>query len=60
MSGPFSKGPFLLMDIAIDAGDSRFYGGIHYQPSINIGLRQGKTVAADIINTLSSVTEFKK
>lgn len=39
-------------DIAVDAGNSRFYGGIHYQPSINTGLIQGKTVADNILETL--------
>ena len=29
-------------EFALDAGNSRFYGGIHYQPSINIGLKLGK------------------
>ena len=39
-------------DIATDAGDSRFYGGIHYQPSINAGLIQGRTVGDNIIGIL--------
>ena len=38
--------------IATDAGNSRFYGGIHYQPSINIGLKQGGTVADNILREL--------
>jgi len=36
----------------IDAGNSRFYGGIHYQPSIDIGLEQGRKVAQNIISKL--------
>jgi hypothetical protein len=39
-------------DIATDAGNSRFYGGIHYQPSINAGLKQGRTVGDNIIRNL--------
>ena len=39
-------------DIGVDAGNSRFYGGIHYQPSINAGLKQGTTVGSNIINRL--------
>jgi hypothetical protein len=39
-------------DIGVDAGNSRFYGGIHYQPSINAGLKQGKTVGTNIVNRL--------
>jgi hypothetical protein len=35
-----------------DAGNSRLYAGIHYQPSINTGLLQGRKVAQNIINTL--------
>jgi len=31
-------------DIGVDAGNSRFYGGIHYQPSIDTGLIQAQTV----------------
>lgn len=36
----------------IDAGNSRLYAGIHYQPSINAGLVQGRKVAENIINKL--------
>jgi len=38
--------------IATEAGNSRFYGGIHYQPSIDLGLKEGKKVAANILNKL--------
>ena len=41
-------------DIAVDAGNSRFYGGIHYQPSIDAGLKQGRIVGGNIIGSLSS------
>ena len=34
--------------IGEDAGNSRLYAGIHYQPSINTGLEQGRKVAANI------------
>jgi hypothetical protein len=42
--------------IATDAGNSRFYGGIHYQPSINTGLKQGRTVADNILKELGLST----
>ncbi|HTR29737.1 MAG TPA: vanadium-dependent haloperoxidase [Puia sp.] len=45
--------------IANDAGNSRFYGGIHYQPSINIGLKQGWTVADNILGSLGLSTGKK-
>jgi hypothetical protein len=47
-------------DIGIDAGNSRFYAGIHYQPSIDAGLNQGRTVGTNIISSLSQFTESKK
>lgn len=47
-----------LRDIGADAGNSRFYGGIHYQPSIDIGLKQGRTVGTNIINSLSKITKL--
>ncbi len=46
--------------IGVDAGNSRFYGGIHYQPSIDAGLKQGETVGANIINSLFEFSESKK
>ena len=39
-------------EFALDAGNSRFYGGIHYQPSINTGLKEGTTVGDNIVNSL--------
>jgi hypothetical protein len=36
----------------IDAGNSRLYAGIHYQPSIDAGLVQGRKVAQNIISKL--------
>ena len=33
---------------AAEAGISRLYGGIHYRPSIDVGLAQGKKVAQNI------------
>jgi hypothetical protein len=39
--------------IGEDAGNSRFYAGIHYQPSIDTGLIQGRKVATNILNTLN-------
>lgn len=35
--------------IAVEAGLSRFYAGIHYMPSINVGLTQGRKVAGNIL-----------
>jgi PAP2 superfamily len=49
-----------LSDIGVDAGNSRFYAGIHYQPSIDTGLKQGKLVAANIVNSLLQFSESKK
>ncbi|MBA3647201.1 MAG: vanadium-dependent haloperoxidase [Chitinophagales bacterium] len=42
--------------LAEDAANSRLYAGIHYQPSIDVGITQGKTIANNIIHTL----RFKK
>ena len=36
----------------IEAGNSRLYAGIHYQPSIDAGLIQGRKVAENIISKL--------
>ena len=41
-----------LPAIAEDAGNSRLYGGIHYQPSIDTGLIQGRKVTANILRSL--------
>jgi hypothetical protein len=41
----------------IDAGNSRLYAGIHYQPSIDIGLEQGRKVAQNIISKLKFLKE---
>jgi hypothetical protein len=41
-----------LSIIAADAGNSRFYGGIHFQPSIDISLTQGNTVGGNILKSL--------
>lgn len=38
--------------IGEDAANSRLYAGIHYQPSINTGLVQGRKVAANIFAKL--------
>jgi hypothetical protein len=39
--------------IGEDAGNSRLYAGIHYQPSIDTGLMQGRKVTANILKTLA-------
>jgi hypothetical protein len=36
----------------VEAGNSRLYAGIHYQPSIDIGLVQGRKVAQNVISKL--------
>ena len=41
----------------IDAGNSRLYAGIHYQPSVDIGLVQGRQVAQNIISKLKFLKE---
>ena len=43
--------------IGVDAGNSRLYAGIHYQPSIDIGLVQGRTIAQNIIGKLKFLKE---
>src|SRR5450432_92715 len=40
-------------EFALDAGNSRFYAGIHYQPSIDAGLKSGTTVGDNVVNSLS-------
>jgi hypothetical protein len=52
-----ARGFTSFTDIAIDAGNSRFYGGIHYQPSIDIGLKQGRTVGDNILRKLGLSTD---
>ena len=47
-------------EFALDAGNSRFYGGIHYQPSINTGLVQGGIVGKNIVRSLLGFSESKK
>jgi hypothetical protein len=39
-------------DIGVDAGNSRFYGGIHYQPTVDAGIKQGRIVGGNIVTTL--------
>jgi hypothetical protein len=39
-----------LLDIAVEAGESRFYAGIHYKQSIHAGLLQGEIVADNIFS----------
>lgn len=38
--------------IGEEAGQSRFYAGIHYKPSIEAGLAQGRKVAANMFNSI--------
>jgi hypothetical protein len=47
-------------DIGIDAGQSRFYGGIHYQFTVDAGLHQGRVVAGNIIRTLGQNSDGRK
>jgi len=46
--------------IGVDAGNSRFYGGIHYQPSIDAGLQQGRIIGKNIVNILAQFPELEK
>ena len=39
--------------IGEDAGNSRLYAGIHYQPSIDTGLMQGRKVTTNILKMLN-------
>jgi hypothetical protein len=47
-------------DIGIDAGNSRLYAGIHYQPSINTGLIQGRKVTANILERMGFRSDDNK
>jgi hypothetical protein len=44
----------------LDAGNSRFYAGIHYQPSINAGLKSGTIVGDNVVNNLSRFSNGEK
>ena len=50
---PFSS----FRAFGIDAGNSRLYAGIHYQPSIDAGLKQGRRIAQNIIRRLKFLDE---
>ena len=41
-------------EMAKEASDSKFYGGIHYKLSVDAGLQQGQQVAKNIAITLSN------
>jgi len=43
--------------IGEDAGNSRLYAGLHYQPSIDAGLIQGRKVTANIFDILGLDTK---
>jgi hypothetical protein len=47
-------------DFAQDAADSRFYGGIHYKPSLVTGLRIGKIIGDNVVNSLSRFNPGEK
>ncbi len=47
-------------DIATDAGNSRFYGGIHYQSTINAGFIQGQKVGGNVVRILGQFSEGVK
>jgi hypothetical protein len=42
-----------LKEAGKEAGMSRFYGGIHYKPSIEAGYRQGEKIATNIAHSLA-------
>lgn len=43
--------------IGEEAAASRLYAGIHYQPSIDAGLKQGRIVAQNVISKLQFLKE---
>ena len=43
-----------LVAIGVEAGRSRFYAGIHYNPSIDAGILQGNKVAENILNKIGT------
>jgi hypothetical protein len=47
-------------EFALDAGNSRFYAGIHYQPSVDAGLKFGATVGDNVVSSLSRFSEGGK
>ncbi len=51
--GPKYGGPRTyssLNDVATECGQSRYYGGIHYQPSIDIAVQMGRQIGLDLNN----------
>ena len=55
---PRSYSSFYSM--AEEAGNSKFYGGIHYKLSVDVGLKQGKAVAKNIEEILFNGTTSAK
>lgn len=47
-------------DFATDAGNSRFYGGIHYQGSIDAGLKEGRVVGDNVVKALAGFSKDDK
>jgi hypothetical protein len=47
-------------EMAQEAGDSKFYGGIHYKLSVDVGLKQGQAVAQNIAALLLQKTKSAK
>lgn len=43
-----------IIAIGVEAGRSRFYAGIHYNPSIDAGILQGNKVAENILNAIGN------
>ena len=48
-----------IFDIAVEAGNSRFYAGIHYKKSITAGLEQGAKVAQNIFSKYDPLGSLK-
>jgi hypothetical protein len=46
-----------FMAIGEEAAQSRLYAGIHYQPSIEAGIMQGRKVAENILNVEKETEE---
>ena len=48
-----------IFDIAVEAGISRFYAGIHYKKSITAGLEQGNKVGINIFSKYDPIGSLK-
>lgn len=49
-----------FMAMAKEAGNSKFYGGIHYKLSVDVGLEQGRAVAKNIAQIIANNPKLAK